>query len=91
MAASQDRQAADFQALLHEELLAQKQNLEQQQREQQVQLDKEKAVVGALAKRLLMLNYLQKVLSQAAVSADLLSKYVVHAQVQPQLSRQPAI
>lgn len=31
--------------MLHEELLAQKSSMEQQQREQQAQLDKEKAVV----------------------------------------------
>jgi malate synthase len=41
-----DREAADFQAELHEDLLAQKASLEQQQQQQQAQLDKEKAVVS---------------------------------------------
>lgn len=45
LATMRDRQAADFQAELHEELLAQKAGLEQQQHQQQAQLDKEKAVV----------------------------------------------
>lgn len=46
LANTRDRQQADFQAMLHEELLAQKASLQQEQRQQQAQLDQEKAVVS---------------------------------------------